>query len=152
MAPKFALFTKGSKLPLNKGFKNMFEWLQSCAEPLTYAKLARNSIKPLWRYWLEMVWAAFSENILFQLCAQWTLKSACTSSRSDQSHHHPCEENMHPYLSKCGQWTFWSYYMNVQADLNLCWTHMSKGMISDVTAYTVNPRYNDSICSQRCCH
>ena len=24
MAPKFALFTKGSKLPLNKGFKNMF--------------------------------------------------------------------------------------------------------------------------------
>ena len=25
MAPKFALFTKGSKLPLNKGFKNMFE-------------------------------------------------------------------------------------------------------------------------------
>ena len=25
MAPKFALFTKGSKLPLNKGFKNRFE-------------------------------------------------------------------------------------------------------------------------------
>ena len=25
MAPKFVLFTKGSKLPLNKGFKNMFE-------------------------------------------------------------------------------------------------------------------------------
>ena len=25
MAPKFALFTKGSKLFLNKGFKNMFE-------------------------------------------------------------------------------------------------------------------------------
>ena len=23
MAPKFALFTKGSKLPLNKGFKNL---------------------------------------------------------------------------------------------------------------------------------
>ena len=33
MAPKFALFTKGSKLPLNKGFKNMFELLQSCAQP-----------------------------------------------------------------------------------------------------------------------
>ena len=31
--PKFALFTKGSKLPLNKGFKNMFELLQSCAQP-----------------------------------------------------------------------------------------------------------------------
>ena len=26
-APKFALFTKESKLPLNKGFKNMFELL-----------------------------------------------------------------------------------------------------------------------------
>ena len=24
---------KGSKLPLNKGFKNMFELLQSCAQP-----------------------------------------------------------------------------------------------------------------------
>ena len=34
MVPKFALFTKGSKLPLNKGFKNMFELLQSCAQPL----------------------------------------------------------------------------------------------------------------------
>ena len=33
MAPKFALFTKGSKLPLNKGFKNMFELLKSCAQP-----------------------------------------------------------------------------------------------------------------------
>ena len=33
MAPKFALFTKGSKLPLNKGFKNMFELLQSSAQP-----------------------------------------------------------------------------------------------------------------------
>ena len=36
MAPKFASFTKGSKLPLNKGFKNMFELLQSCAQPLIY--------------------------------------------------------------------------------------------------------------------
>ena len=32
MATKFALFTKGSKLPLNKGFKHMFELLQSCAQ------------------------------------------------------------------------------------------------------------------------
>ena len=36
MAPKFALFTKGSKLPLNKGFKNMFELLQSWAQPSIY--------------------------------------------------------------------------------------------------------------------
>ena len=33
MAPKFAWFTKGSKLPLKKGFRNMFELLQSCAQP-----------------------------------------------------------------------------------------------------------------------
>ena len=33
MAPKFALFTKASKLPLKKGFKNMFELLQPCAQP-----------------------------------------------------------------------------------------------------------------------
>ena len=33
MAPKFALFTKGSKLPLNKSFKNMFELPLSCAQP-----------------------------------------------------------------------------------------------------------------------
>ena len=36
MAPKFALFTKRSKLPLNKGFKNMFELLQYCTQPSTY--------------------------------------------------------------------------------------------------------------------
>ena len=33
MAPKFALFTKGSKLPLNKGFKNMFELLSLALNP-----------------------------------------------------------------------------------------------------------------------
>ena len=26
-------YDKGSKLPLNKGFENMFELLQSCAQP-----------------------------------------------------------------------------------------------------------------------
>ena len=36
MAPKFALFTKGSKLPLNKGFKNIFEFLQSCDQDLNF--------------------------------------------------------------------------------------------------------------------
>ena len=36
MAPKFALFIKESKLPLNKGFKNMFELQQSCAQPSNY--------------------------------------------------------------------------------------------------------------------
>ena len=33
MAPKFALFTKGSKLPLNKGFKNMFELYSLALNP-----------------------------------------------------------------------------------------------------------------------
>ena len=36
MAPKFALFTQGSKLALNQGFKYMFELLQSCAQPSNY--------------------------------------------------------------------------------------------------------------------
>ena len=36
MAPEFTLFTKESKLPLNKGFKNMFQLLQSCAQPSNY--------------------------------------------------------------------------------------------------------------------
>ena len=40
MAPKFALFTNGSKLPLNKGFKNMYELLQSCAQPSISCKNA----------------------------------------------------------------------------------------------------------------
>ena len=39
MAPKFALFTKELKLPLNKDFKNMFELLQSCDQP------------SIWRLW-----------------------------------------------------------------------------------------------------
>ena len=39
MASKFALFTKGSKLPLSKGFKNMFEVLQSCTQPSKSLKL-----------------------------------------------------------------------------------------------------------------
>ena len=38
MAPKFPFFTKGSKLPLNKDFKNMFELLQSCAQPSSCLK------------------------------------------------------------------------------------------------------------------
>ena len=37
MTLEFALFTKGSKLPLKKGFKNMFELLQSCAQPSIYS-------------------------------------------------------------------------------------------------------------------
>ena len=44
MAPKFDLFTKGSKLPLNKGFKNMFELLQSCAQPSTCGTLSKGII------------------------------------------------------------------------------------------------------------
>ena len=45
MAPKFALFTKESKLPLNKGFKNMFELLQSCTQPSSYRKQPVNDTK-----------------------------------------------------------------------------------------------------------
>ena len=45
MAPKFVLFTKGSMLPLNKGFKNMFEMYYSLALNPRFA------IKyPCWKY------------------------------------------------------------------------------------------------------
>ena len=44
MAPKFALFIKGSKLPLNQGFKNMFVLLQSCAQPAIYKTLLSKSV------------------------------------------------------------------------------------------------------------
>ena len=52
MAPKFALFTKGPKLPLNKGFKNMFELLQSCTQPLICEVF--NTIHLLIFYWIFM--------------------------------------------------------------------------------------------------
>ena len=45
MAPKFALFTKGSKLHLDKGFKNMFELLQSCAQPSIWTTYMRFCLK-----------------------------------------------------------------------------------------------------------
>ena len=60
--------------------------------------------------------------------------------------------------------------VNAQADLNLCWAHMSK--VTNLTfilgksvtvsrtctgkyfiAYNImNSRFNDNICFQRCCH
>ena len=49
MAPKFALFTKGSKLPLNKGFKNMFELLQSRGQPWNYVFFEKNYLDTLSR-------------------------------------------------------------------------------------------------------
>ena len=49
MAPKFALFTKGSKLSLNKGLKNMFEFLQSCAQPsIMFSWQNKKNIDTFW--------------------------------------------------------------------------------------------------------
>ena len=33
-----------------------------------------------------------------------------------------------PGYLKCTQWRFWSDCVNAQADLTLCWAHLSKGM------------------------
>ena len=41
------------------------------------------------------------------------------------------------YYPKCAQWWFWSACANVQADLNLHWAHMSRGMFSDVMTHSV---------------
>ena len=38
---------------------------------------------------------------------------------------------------KCAQWRFWSDCANEQADLNLCWAHMSDGTIPDVSVRIV---------------
>ena len=49
MAPKFALFLKGSKLPLNKGFKNMFELDYSLA---INPRIVSYLLKYVYKYWL----------------------------------------------------------------------------------------------------
>ena len=38
---------------------------------------------------------------------------------------------------KCAQWRFWSDCANAQSDLNLHWTHMTEGTISDFAAAKV---------------
>ena len=74
MAPKFPLFTKGSKLPLNKGFKNMFELLQSCAKPSicnTYASsFGENKLKGGVRSVISDVncWPVLSRNLYVYFC------------------------------------------------------------------------------------
>ena len=40
-----------------------------------------------------------------------------------------------PDNPKCTQWRFWSDYVNVQADLNLCWAYISEGTFSDIAGY-----------------
>ena len=39
---------------------------------------------------------------------------------------------------KRAQWGFWLDCIDVQADLNLCWAHMSKGTVSDVEAQKIS--------------
>ena len=40
--------------------------------------------------------------------------------------------------TKCAQWIFWSDCANAQADLNLCWSHMSEGTFSNVTVHRIS--------------
>ena len=43
MAPKFALFTKGSKLPLNQGFQNRFLVTTVSRQALDILKISMNN-------------------------------------------------------------------------------------------------------------
>ena len=66
MAPKFALFTKESKLPLNKGFKNVFELLQSCAQPSIWAspsKKVPSDICKIYRFRLSCACAKYKPSL-----------------------------------------------------------------------------------------
>ena len=63
------------------------------------------------------------------------LHSACASVQSDQSFHFSHEESLHPWQSKMHLVKILIRLPKVQADLNLCWMHMSEGMLSDVAAH-----------------
>ena len=47
------------------------------------------------------------------------------------------KRTLHPWLSKCIEWRFWSdcANTNAQADLNLCWAHISEGTFCHVKAH-----------------
>ena len=54
----------------------------------------------------------------------------------------PHEEILHPWLSKCAQWRFWSDCANAQADLNFLWAHISESTFSDVAAQIDSSKHN----------
>ena len=69
------------------------------------------------------------KNVPSVIFAQRRLRAA--SVQSDQSLRCPHEETVHPWLSTiCAQCKFGSKCANAQADLNLSWAHMSKGLTS----------------------
>ena len=83
--------------------------------------------------WAEScMWAVTWENVpFFDMCAQRSPKSACSSAHFDHSLH---EESFRRSYPKCAQLRLWS----AQDDLNLRWTHMAKGTFSNVAAHIDN--------------
>ena len=79
------------------------------------------------------------EKIYLLMCPHQRLKSAYTSTQSDQSSLSALRNLDYP---ECAQWRFWSDCTNVQADLNLCWAYLSDGTFSDIliwlSEYLVN--------------
>ena len=59
------------------------------------------------------------ENLSSNMHNQRRLISASASPQSDQRLYCSHEETLHPWISKCDQWRFWSDWANAQADLNL---------------------------------
>ena len=96
-----------------------------------------------------MIQATPPENVPSDMCAQQRIKSAFVCMQSDQSLHCPHEETLHT-LSKMHPLKILIRLHNAQADLNLCWVHLSKGIFSDLVAlmwnkmlYYNNPKYWD---------
>ena len=80
------------------------------------------------------------EKMYLLSCASNEDTNQLANPQSDQSLHSDHEETLILGSSKCAQWRFQSDCMNVQADTNLPWVHMSKGAFSEVAYknYTIH--------------
>ena len=118
------------------------EWMYMLIWVWSYSRFCRALLKCFIKN--KVVWIC-SEDIsnIYELSAKrtfWHKRPTQTqiriaSAQNDQSLHCPHEQSLHPWLSTMRLWRFWSDCANVQADLNLRWTHMAEGTFSDVSAY-----------------
>ena len=102
-----------------------------------------------------------ASNEYSQFMSEKTYLLTCAPNKDTNLPTHPCslisfhcphEEILHPWLSQNVPSEDSDQTVNASTDLNLCWAHISEGMLSDVTAhalqwwktrtfYRVNPKY-----------
>ena len=70
------------------------------------------------------IWAVAQHFLQDCMCAQWRLWSACTFAQSDRSCRCGLEGTLGHCYPLCTLRRLRSDYMDVQADLSLCWVHM----------------------------